>query len=300
MFVCAAVAVAVASAILFESAVYVPRKTGSLPEPVSRELRRVSASWDDVTVRASDGAVLRAWFLQPRRPSEGCVMLLHGIADSRQSGAGFADLLLDSGYAVLLADGRGHGESGGEQVSYGVREKGDLAVWARWMQAHGCHGLFALGESMGAGIALQAVGAGVPFRAVVAECPFASFALIAEYRIAAQMPGHEALARPLVRLLLPAAVMYGRLRYGVNLYDASPESAIRNSRTPILLIHGLRDDSIPPEHSRILAAADPKAELWLVPGAGHTSASSADPVEFRRRVLGFFSAHRGPELGELR
>lgn len=69
--------------------------------------------------------------------------------------------------------------------------------------------------------------------------------------------------------------------------------AIRNSAVPILLIHGLRDDNVPPEHSRILAAADPGARLWLVKDAGHTSASSAAPEEFRRRVLEFFAAHSG-------
>ena len=297
--VCAA-ALWVAAAVLFEFAVGVPRKTSSLPEPAVRELRRLASAWDNVTVKAADGAVLRAWFLRPRVPASGCVMLLHGIADSRQSGAGFAALFLDSGYSVLLADSRAHGESGGEQVSYGVREKDDVRAWATWLQAHGCRDLFALGESMGAGVVLQAAGAGVPFRAVVAECPFASFARIAEYRLAAQLPGRRSLVQPLVRLLLPPAVLYGRLRYGLDLNDASPEKAICNSRTPVLLIHGLSDDNVPPEHSRILAAADPAAELWLVPGARHTSASSAAPDEFRRRVLGFFAAHRGPEIGALR
>ena len=70
---------------------------------------------------------------------------------------------------------------------------------------------------------------------------------------------------------------------------ASPESAIAQSKTPVLLIHGLYDALTPPEHSRILAASNPRStELWLVPGAGHTGAYAAAPVEFEDRVLRFY------------
>lgn len=185
------IAVCLSGAVLFEIAVRVPRRTAHLTESATRELHRLSASWDSVTVKASDRAVLRAWFLQPRTPASGCAMLLHGIADSRQSGAGFASMLLTSGYSVLLPDSRAHGESGGEQVTFGVLEKEDVAAWASWLQAHGCRDLYALGESMGAGVVLQAAGSGVPFRAVVAECPSSSFVRIAEYRLAAQLPYRE-------------------------------------------------------------------------------------------------------------
>jgi uncharacterized protein len=285
--------VLVAAALLFENAIRVPRKTGSLPESFAAELRRLSSRWDDVTVQSADGTNLRAWFFEPRAPSGACLTLLHGIADSRLSGAGFAPLFLNAGYAVLVPDIRAHGQSGGSSISYGIREKEDLRAWASWLQTQGCRDLYALGESMGGAIALQAAGAGVPFRAVVAECPFASFDRIAEYRLS-DWP------RPLVRALVPTALLYGRLRYGIDLYDASAEAALRHTATPVLLIHGLEDRSVPPENSRILAAVDPSAELWLVPGAGHTSASSAAPGEFTRRVLGFFAAHRGQQTGALR
>jgi dipeptidyl aminopeptidase/acylaminoacyl peptidase len=75
--------------------------------------------------------------------------------------------------------------------------------------------------------------------------------------------------------------------------DASPETALDHSATPVLLIHGLADTNIYPEHSKTLAARNPgKISLWLVPGARHTAAYDAAPLEFRTRVLGWFADRR--------
>jgi hypothetical protein len=66
-------------------------------------------------VIAGDGAMLKATFV-PAVSAADCVVVLHGIADSRASALGFAPLFLDSGYSVLVPDSRAHGLSGGEIV----------------------------------------------------------------------------------------------------------------------------------------------------------------------------------------
>jgi len=91
---------AATGAVLCEHTLRVPRRpVPSNPLPL-------------VSLRAADGAVLKAWFLEtPARPA-GCVILLHGIADSRSSGLGLARMLAAEGCAVLLPDSRAHGSSG--------------------------------------------------------------------------------------------------------------------------------------------------------------------------------------------
>jgi hypothetical protein len=42
----------------------------------------------------------------------------------------------------------------------------------------------------------------------------------------------------------------------------------------------------------VVAAGVPRIVLWLVPDAVHTGAWAAAPVEFPRRVLGWFAAHQ--------
>ena len=66
----------------------------------------------------------------------------------------------------------------------------------------------------------------------------------------------------------------------------------------MLLIHGLEDTNIYPQHSQTLAARNPRfITLWLAPGARHTAAFGAAPQEFPRRVLGWFSSHeRAPDF----
>jgi len=96
--------------------------------------------------------------------------------------------------------------------------------------------------------------------------------------------------------LLPAeiGILYARWRYGVDLGRANPVDAVKFSAVPVLLIHGEEDINILPQHSRLLAQADPVyAELWLVPGAGHCGAVGAAPNEFWNRVLKFFAQHNG-------
>jgi len=62
-------------------------------------------------------------------------------------------------------------------------------------------------------------------------------------------------------------------------------------RAPLLLIHGDDDRDTPVYHARALAAAQPAATLWIVPGAAHSTSWRAEPTEFPRRIVAFFRGH---------
>ena len=91
--------------------------------PTDLQHRYPAASWQVSSIRAFDGIRLDSWFIQPAVRNGNCVIVLHGIGDSRQGSVGYAPLFLDEGYSVLLPDSRGHGSSGGELVTYELREK---------------------------------------------------------------------------------------------------------------------------------------------------------------------------------
>jgi dipeptidyl aminopeptidase/acylaminoacyl peptidase len=124
------------------------------------------------------------------------------------------------------------------------------------------------------------------FRAIAAECSFATFEDVAEYRVGSRL--FPLIAWPVVRM----ASWYSRLRYGVDVMQASPVGALRRSKTPVLLIHGAADVNIPPQESRDLHAANPASTvLWEVEGASHVAAQTAEPREYPRRVLNWFGSH---------
>jgi pimeloyl-ACP methyl ester carboxylesterase len=273
-----------AGVILGEGALRVPRHHNQVLDAVS--------GVRSVQIVARDGIHLNRWIVSPLPPARDCVVVLHGIADSRSSMAGFARLFTANNYTVLLPDSRGHGDSEGAIVTYGVLEADDVHRWVDLLiSSEGCRHVLGLGESLGAGILLQSLSIEPRFRAVVAESPFASLERIGQARVAERLPLPPVLGRPMALPIVLSGFLYARLRYGIDLFDASPETAVRRSTIPILLIHGLKDTRTSAENSRILAASNPRIVLWLVPDAGHTNASVVEPVEFRKRVLEWFRVH---------
>jgi dipeptidyl aminopeptidase/acylaminoacyl peptidase len=269
--------------ILCESALHVPR----IPNPA------IPSGGRAVEIMAQDGAHLRAWVFAPKISNGNCVLLLHGVADSRASQIGLARLLLENHYAVLVPDSRGHGESGGSIVTYGVLEADDIHRWVDWIEATGHpRNVFGVGASLGAGILLQSLAVEHRFRAVVAESPFANLKHVSVDRVAQRLPVPTWLGNAIATPLVWSGFVYARWKYGVNLWRASPENTLSGSLTPVLLIHGLDDTNIYPEHSRTLAARNPRyVELWLVPGAQHMTVYRTAPEQYESKLLAWFAAH---------
>jgi uncharacterized protein len=238
-----------------------------------------------VTILAHDGAVLSASWLQSSRTNGDCVVVLHGIGDSRLGVARFAPMLLNQGYSVLLPDSRAHGQSGGRFVTYGLLEKYDVIDWANWMKRAGYRKLYALGESLGGAVLIESAAIQPIFSAIVAESPYADFRQVSEYHVAASGRVPPVVAR----LIVAGTLTYAAWVYRLDLWRVSPVESIVRASTPILLIHGLDDTRTPPYNSVRLAEANPGNSLWLVPKAQHTEASLAEPEEFRKRVLSWFA-----------
>jgi dipeptidyl aminopeptidase/acylaminoacyl peptidase len=267
-------------AIFCGATLHVPRRLGPAP-PNART----------VVIVAADNANLSAWWLEPSKPNGSCVVVLHGIADSRVSAVGFAPMFLNQGYAVLLPDSRAHGASEGQFVTYGLLEKYDAIAWASWLRRAGCRNVYGLGESLGASILIQAAEVQPAFTAIVAECAYADLRETAEYRVRQMLRMPAFVAVPVARMAVMSGMLYANWAHGLNFQQVSPIRSIAHASTPVLLIHGLQDFRTPPSNSQKLANANPRDPLWLVPNAQHTGAAAAEPGEFRRRVLGWFAAH---------
>ena len=281
---------AAVSVYLAEGALHVPDHSRALLGYGQAFARGAGARAEQVSVRAEDGARLEGWLFTPARPNGAAAIVLHGVGDTRLGVLGQARFLLDAGYMVLTPDSRGHGASGGVMITYGLLEAGDIHQWANLLLARpGVERLYGAGQSMGAAILIESLAREPRFCALAADCPFATFQEVALDRVAQHGLGTQLLSWPVVE----SGLLYARLRYGIDLWRASPAEALRRSHTPVLLIHGTADTNIPIRHSRELHAMSPDAtELWEVADAGHVASIGRDPAEYSRRVTGFFAAHR--------
>jgi uncharacterized protein len=251
-----------------------------------------NATLSNVEVTAKDGAVLRAWNIRPIHGNGDAVVLLHGQGDNRAGMLGPAGLLLRHGYEVLLPDARAHGSSGGQIGTYGVLEADDIERWFEWLQhSKSPHCIDGLGDSMGGAELLRSLDAEHRFCAVVAESAFSSFREAAYDRLGQQFSTGSWLGRTLLRPAFMVGMTYARFRYGIDFRRADPASAVAGSRVPVLLIHGLADTNLPPRHSEMIKAGNQAVMLWEPVSANHCGASSTEPAEYERRVVGWFTSH---------
>lgn len=265
-------------------------------EAVALVRERYHTNLQEVSMTAADGAVLRGWYVHPVPSNGAAVILLHGITDNREGVAGYAKLFMDNGYSVLLPDARDHGESGGRIATYGLEETDDVHRWVSWIFANDpprSECVYGFGESYGAALILQSLAEEQRYCAAVVESSFSTAREMSYERVSGPLHLGSWFGHTFGQPTIASAVLYARLRYGIDLLQPSPLVALERSNVPVLLIHGMKDRNIEARHSIALAKAAPgHVQLWLVPNAGHTGAWAASPYEFETIVLQWFSSHQ--------
>jgi fermentation-respiration switch protein FrsA (DUF1100 family) len=256
----------------------------------------VGAKREDFNVTAQDEVILRGWKVRAAQPNGDWVLLLHGRSQNRLSMMGYAQFLLNSGYNVVMMDARAHGESGGKIATYGHVERYDVRTIVDALnKSESVNHLFALGESMGAAVALQSAGMDPRIDGVVAEGSFRNLhEVMFDY---AGLRLSEFLGKTFFRPAAMLAVHETEHAAGFRFDDVSPEDSVAARKFRVMLISGLSDHNIPKRHAQaIYQAAAGAKELWLVPKAGHQKAMQIAPAEFRQRVLQFFSSTQFAEI----
>ncbi len=233
----------------------------------------------------SDGLMLRGWWL-PRPAAQSVIITCHGHTGSKPDMLGIGSGLWRAGYAVLLFDFRGRGQSDPWPNTLISREVDDLLAAVAWVRARQPEARIGVtGFSMGAAVALLAAAQSPHIAAVVADSPFASADAVVAHLIRQRMPVLHTPLFALTRKLID-------LRHGYNLGQVRPvDAAACLTPRPLLLIHGTEDSMIPIAHTHaIFAAAQPPKELWLYPDVEHCGAYFADRSGYVQRVSNFFGA----------
>lgn len=268
--------------------------TKSEPSPPSPEIVTMSEALRNtptelVELRSHDNYVLRGhWY--PAEGAKRTILMVHGW-HSRwyKDFSASSPFLHENACNLLLIDQRCHGESGGDLISYGIKERYDVLTWLDWLeQAHGGLPIYLCGVSMGAATVLMAAGAPLGGRVcgIIADCGYSTPDEIIQITLEKSL---GKMARP----TLAAVNVNCKLREGFTLKDYTPlEAMVQNKDVPCLFIHGDADDFVPWRMSleNYYACQAPK-ELLIVHGAGHGLSFLVDPVTYKSKLLDFFKTY---------
>lgn len=105
----------------------------------------------------------------------GTVILPHGLYATGTRFLPHALSFAERGYRAVLVDLRAHGGSGGQYVTYGVREREDLGTVVATLREQGepVPPVILFGTSLGGAVAIQGAATGAPADRIVAIAAFA-------------------------------------------------------------------------------------------------------------------------------
>lgn len=217
-----------------------------------------------------------------RKEDKKIAILCHGLGYARYGSIKYLDMFLKLGFTVLMYDHRNHGESGKAITSMGFYEKYDLNRVIDWCYEHygdDCK-IVTHGESMGAATVLLQLGLDDRVKCVIADCSYSDLKSL----LCHQLKQYYHL--PCFIIPLESLVTY--LRAGFWFRQVSPINVVRESDTPILFIHGKRDNLVPADMSRKMYTAKKKNKaIYLVAKARHAESYCKKRDEYEKTVTGF-------------
>ncbi|MEG0592305.1 MAG: alpha/beta hydrolase [Coprobacillus sp.] len=243
-------------------------------------------TWD---LKNQEGLALKGYFYPAQSETHTYVLAVHGYTVDHRDIAPAIKPFVEKGYHVLTPDQRGRGESEGDFLSMGWREKNDVLEWIDKIIEYDAQAEIILyGESMGAATIMMACGEKLPAQVKLAieDCGYTSAYAMFKDQL------KERFGLPEIPFL-PAAQLVGQLRYGFNFGDASAINQLKKATLPILFIHGNDDDYVPTYMGKELYESyKGEKQLLLVDGAGHGLSADVNPKLYYDTVFDFITKYK--------
>lgn len=215
------------------------------------------------------------------------IIAVHGWRSSWNNDFGMiADFWHNNDCHVLYIEQRGHNESGGKYLGFGMIERYDCLDWAYWATENIDSSLpiYLAGISMGASTVLMTSSLNLPQNVcgIIADSGFTSAHDIWKH----VTENNLHLSYKMVGFL---ADNMCKKKINMSTKDYSTKDALKETNVPILLIHGSHDKFVPVSmtYENYLATRS-KKELLIVPGAGHGRSYLVDKDKYEKTVLDFW------------
>ena len=214
-----------------------PASPVRFPEPGAGE------AWGVVRYETADGVHLAGAYFPPPSPDRPVVLYFHGNAEAAAQNLPLAESLHARGLGVFLAEYRGYGGLAGSPSEKGLYADGEAALSELGRLGVPPARVVLVGRSLGSGVAVE----------LATRHTVGAVVLVSAYTSIVDMG--RTVAGPLAPLVIR------------DRFDSL--SKIARVASPVVLLHGTRDDVVPVVMGRRLAAARPGARWVEVPEATH-------------------------------
>ena len=239
-----------------------------------------------VEVKANDNITLRGTEYLKQEETNKWAIILHGYRSNPSSVLTIGEHFSEKGYNVLIPSMRACADSEGEYVGMGWLDKEDLKCWINLIIEENKNAEIILhGSSMGAATVLMASGDELPanVKNIIADSGYTSvwdiFASEAKARF--NLPEF-----PVLNMF--QIVANRKAKYDIK--EASALEQVKKSKTPILFIHGDKDDFVPEYMcEKLYDATNCKKEKLIIHGAGHTDGKYREPEKYYNTIFDWIS-----------
>ncbi|MBI4933824.1 MAG: alpha/beta fold hydrolase [Actinobacteria bacterium] len=246
---------------------------------------------DDITLTTPDGVDLAGWYMKAGdaddvNATDGAgVVVLHGAGATRSDVLDQSAVLVEHGYAVLLLDARGHGDSRGTAMDFGWYGDLDVAAGIEFLASRpeiDPRRIGVVGFSMGGEEAIGAAATDPRVRAVVAEG--ATGRQAADKAWLSDAFGWRGWVQEQLEHVQDGITDF--------LTDASPPMSLRTAvdvadDTRFLLITAGNVDDEGRAAEFIQSGASERVTVWTIDGTDHTGGYDAQPQQWEQRVVEF-------------
>ncbi|MBS0587067.1 alpha/beta fold hydrolase [Nitrosomonas sp.] len=257
-----------------------------LTAPASTAVGTLSADFpvEPVEIPAADGSAVHGWLVRGK-PGGGAVLLVHSMRSNRLEMLSRARFLKDQGYSVLFIDLQAHGETPGDNITFGLRESENVEASVAYLRTtFPSERIGAIGASLGAA-AIVLAKRNLKLDAVILESLHPTIEEAVNNRLKLHFGEHGS-------ILLPLVLWQLSFYLDTAPEQLSPITRINDLNSPVLFISGTRDaHTTQAETERLYAAARFPKELWIVPGAWHFNMHSYAGREYEQRVSDFLAAY---------
>lgn len=247
---------------------------------------------ETVEIQSHDNIRLVGHWYCPENPKR-IIVAMHGWRSSWSQDFGvIAPFWQQNDCAVLYAEQRGQGGSGGEYMGFGLLERYDCLNWIDWVNEKTCHKLpiYLGGISMGATTVLMTGGLDLPknVHGIVADCAFTSPRAIWKHIVESNFHLPYGLYSSVANELCKKKIQESA--------DYSTMDALKDCTVPVLFIHGTDDNFVPIEmtYENYKACHSPK-KLFIVPGAEHGTSYLLDKDGYEQTIKKFWEDYDNVE-----